>query len=62
MVNLMQNPMMLMQRLNQFRATLQGNPQQEVMRLLQSGRISQAQLNEAQRMASQIQQMLSGLK
>ena len=43
---------MLMQ-FNQFRASFQGDPKQEVEKLLQSGRISQAQLNQLQELAKQ---------
>lgn len=40
---------------HQFRKTFNGNPKQEVMNLLQSGRISQQQLNQYQQMAQQLQ-------
>ena len=46
-----------------FMQQMQGvNPHQEINRLLQSGHISQAQLNEAQRMAQQMQGMLGMFK
>lgn len=38
-----------------FRREFQGDPQQEVQKLLQSGRISQDQLNQAQAVAQQFQ-------
>lgn len=38
------------------------NPRQEINRLLQSGQISQQQLNQAQQMAQQMQGMFSMLK
>ncbi len=38
------------------------NPQQEINRLLQSGQISQQQLNQAQQMAQQMQGMFGMLK
>lgn len=38
------------------------NPYQEINRLLQSGQISQAQLNQAQQMAQQMQGMFGMLK
>lgn len=42
----------------QFRKQMQGkNPHEEINRLLQSGAISQQQLNEAQQMAQQFQSM-----
>ena len=38
----------------QFMQQMQGkNPHEEIAKLLQSGRVSQAQLNQAQQMASQ---------
>lgn len=39
----------------QFRQSFSGNPKQEVMNLLQSGRINQQQLNQYQQMAQQLQ-------
>lgn len=38
------------------------DPNQEIAKLLQSGKISQAQLNQAQQMAQQMQGMLGMLK
>lgn len=41
---------------NQFRIQMQGkNPTEEIQKLLQSGKISQQQLNQAQQMAMQMQ-------
>lgn len=46
-----------------FMQQMQGkNPHQEISRLLQSGAISQQQLNQAQQMAQQMQGMLSMIK
>ena len=46
----------MLQQFQQFRQRMQGvNPQEEVQKLLQSGRISQAQLDKAQQMAQQMQ-------
>lgn len=39
----------------QFRQSFSGDPKQEVMNLLQSGRINQQQLNQFQQMAQQLQ-------
>lgn len=39
----------------QFRQSFSGNPKQEVMNLLQSGRVNQQQLNQFQQMAQQLQ-------
>lgn len=43
---------------NQFRNSFQGNPQQIVQGLLQSGRMSQAQFNQLSQMASQFKSLL----
>ena len=48
----------LMQQFYEFRKNLQGDPQQIVQQLLQSGRMSQAQFNQLRQMASQFQQLL----
>ena len=56
-----QNPMMqVMQRFQQFRQTFQGDPRQQVQNLLNSGRITQSQYNQAVQMANQFQKMLTG--
>lgn len=45
-------------KVQQFRQQMQGkNPHEEINRLLQSGAISQQQLNEAQQTAQQFQSM-----
>lgn len=49
------NPMQMMQQFQQFRNTFQGNPQQMVQQMLQSGRINEAQLQQAMQMARQFQ-------
>lgn len=48
----------MMQQFQQFRANFQGDPKQEVQKLLQSGRMSQQQLNQLQAMAQQFQGFL----
>lgn len=46
-------------QLQQFRQQMQGkDPRQEINRLLQSGAISQQQLDQAQQMAMQMQNLL----
>lgn len=46
----------MLQQFQQFRQRMQGvNPQEEVQKLLQSGKISQSQLDKAQQMAQQMQ-------
>ena len=62
MNNMMNNPMQVFQALTQFSRSINGNPQQMIMQAMQSGRLNQNQLNQAQQMASQIQQMIKGLK
>lgn len=58
----MPNPMgqfgQMMQQYQQFKANFQGDPKAEVQRLLQSGKMSQNQLNWLQTMANQFQQLL----
>lgn len=41
-------------RLQQFRQTVKGNPQQIVQQMLNSGRITQEQFNQAAQMANQM--------
>lgn len=48
----------MIQQLNQFRSTFQGDPKAEVEKLLQSGKMSQQQLNQLQAMAKQIQSLI----
>lgn len=51
-----QNPML--QKLNQFRKTFSGNPQQMVQNLINSGRISQEQVNQYAQQANEIYRQL----
>lgn len=48
----------MMQQFQQFRQSFQGDPRAEVQKLLQSGKMSQQQLNQLQAMAQQFQQFL----
>ena len=48
----------MMQQFQRFRATFQGDPKQEVEKLLQSESISQQQLNQVQGLAQQFMQFL----
>ena len=50
----------LMARLQQFQRTIQGDPRQQVQQMLNSGRVSQAQYNQAVQMAQQFQKMMGG--
>lgn len=49
----------MIQRLNQFRQTFQGDPKQQVQQLLNSGKMSQNQYNQLSQMATQIQNMIT---
>ena len=48
----------LLQRFQQFKQSFNGNPQQMVQQMLQSGRVSQEQYNSAVQMAKQLQGFL----
>lgn len=45
--------MQMVQQFQQFKANFHGDPKAEVEKLLQSGKLSQAQLNQLQQMAKQ---------
>ena len=53
----MQTPNIL-QRFQQFQQMFKGDPRQQVQQLLNSGRVSQSQYNQAVQMAQQLQKML----
>ena len=55
----MANP--FMQRFQQFAQMFQGDPKQKVQELLNSGKVSQEQYNQAVQTAQQLQKML-GMK
>lgn len=48
----------MVQQFNQFKANFKGDPKAEVEKLLQSGKLSQAQLNQLQQMANQFQSLM----
>ncbi len=48
----------MMQQFQQFRQNFQGDPKQEVQKLLQSGKMSQQQLNQLQAMAQQFRSFM----
>ena len=52
------NPMEFMQRLNQLKSQ-GGDPNQMIQQMLNSGRVTQAQYDNAVKMAQQIQGMLT---
>lgn len=49
----------MIQKLNQFKQSFQGDPKQQVQQLLNSGKMSQSQYNQLSQMATQIQNMLT---
>lgn len=57
-----QNPgtQQLMSRFRQFQQMFHGDPRQQVQQLLNSGKVSQSQYNNAVQMAQRLQQMLNG--
>lgn len=55
-------PMQIMQQFMQFKQNFKGDPKAEVEKMLQSGKISQQQLNQVQQMAGQFQNLLKGMK
>ena len=52
------NMQVLFNRFQQFRSGFRGNAQQQVQQMLNSGQITQSQLNQAIQQAQQFQQML----
>ena len=50
----------IMQRFQQFQQIFKGDPKQQVQQLLQSGRVTQRQYDQAVQMAKQFQQMMGG--
>jgi hypothetical protein len=55
----LQNPMI--QRIKQFKNTFNGNPQQMVQSLINSGRISQAQVNQYAQQTNEIYRQIKDL-
>lgn len=55
-------PMQMIQQFMQFKQNYKGNPKEEVQKMLQSGRISQQQLNQVQQMAGKFQNLLKNIK
>lgn len=48
----------MLERFKQFRQQFQGDPRQQVQNLLNSGRVTQSQYNQAVQMAQQLQRLL----
>ena len=55
---MMPNNNNMMQQFQQFRNSFNGNPQQMVQQLLQSGKVTKSQYESAVQMAQQLQGML----
>lgn len=60
MANNNNNPEILnfIQQVKEYKKTFRGNPQEEVEKLLNSGRMSQQQFNQLSQIAQQIVQMM----
>ena len=48
----------VLQRFNQFRQNFKGDPQQQIQQMLNSGRITQQQYNNAVQMANQLMKFI----
>ena len=48
----------IMQQFQQFQQMFKGDPRQQVQNLLNSGRVSQSQYDQAVKMAQQLQRMM----
>lgn len=56
----MNNMMQFMQSFNQFRQSMQGqNPDQIIQNLMQNGRLTQQQYEQARQQAMQLQRMMN---
>ena len=51
----------LAQQAKEFRKSFQGNPKEEVNKLLVSGRMTQQQFNELSQMAQQVLEMMGNI-
>lgn len=51
------NIMQTLQQFQQFKNSFKGNPQEQVQQMLQSGRISQQQYEQAVQLANQLKSM-----
>lgn len=58
----MNNSANIIQQFMQFKNSFKGNPQEQIQQMLNSGKISQAQYNNAVKQAQQFQNMLNGMK
>ena len=55
--NMMGNNNGIMQRFQQFQQMFRGDPRQQIQQMLNSGKITQGQYNQAVQMAQQIKRM-----
>lgn len=56
--NPMANMQQMIQQFNKFKNSFKGNPKDAVMQMVNSGQISQSQLNQAQQAAKQFMQLM----
>ena len=56
--NMMQPQNNIMQRFQQFAQMFRGDPRQQIQQMLNSGKISQGQYNQAVQMAQQFQRVM----
>ena len=56
-----QMPSGIMQRFQQFQQMFRGDPRQQIQQMLNSGKVNQAQYNQAVQMAQQVARMF-GIK
>ena len=50
----------IIQRFQQFRQTFQGDPRQQIQQLMNSGKVSQQQYDQAYQIAQQLQKLMGG--
>ena len=56
--NMMGQQNNLLQRFQQFQQMFKGDPRQQIQQMLNSGRVTQTQYNQAVQMAQQFQRMM----
>ena len=56
----MNNPNSLLQQFMQFKNSFRGDPKQQIQQMMNSGRVTQEQYDQAVRMAQQFQKLLNG--
>lgn len=54
------NPMQMIQQFNQFKSNFQGNPQQKVQEMLNTGQMTHEQFSQLSTMAQTFMQLLGG--